>query len=134
MWWRILSLVVVAATLVSATASLATYTKSFSHAIPELERQIAEVDVLLLILQETTMTFIDFGSLPKSVVAATKRCEDCYDVLKDILDSMAERGKKKSKFSKVRKNLMVVANEEPRRAAYHAFRDSVLLLRDLASE
>ncbi|OCK91642.1 uncharacterized protein K441DRAFT_679371 [Cenococcum geophilum 1.58] len=134
MWWRILSLVVVAATLVSATASLATYTKSFSHAIPELERQIAEVDVLLLILQETTMTFIDFGSLPKSVVAATKRCEDCYDVLKDILDSMAERGKKKSKFSKVRKNLMVVANEEPRRAAYHAFRDSVLLLRDLASD
>lgn len=130
-----ITLVAVVATLVSATASLATYTKSFQHAIPELERQIAEVDVLLLILQETTTTFIDFGSLPKSVLAATKRCEQTYAILKEILDRMAEREKRRSKtLSIVKKNLRIVASEERRRAAYHAFRDSVLLLRDLASE
>jgi hypothetical protein len=128
-----MSLVFVFATLVNTTASLAALSKSFAHTIPEFERQIAEIDVLLLILEETTKTFVDYGTLPRSVEAATRRCEACYDELRGFIER--EWGKAgKNGISKMRRMLRLVYTEDVRRAAYHAFRDSVLLLRDLASE
>ncbi|KAF2685244.1 hypothetical protein K458DRAFT_365545, partial [Lentithecium fluviatile CBS 122367] len=128
-----LSLVVVFASLVNTTASLAAIGKSFAHTIPEFERQIAEIDVLLLILEETTKTFVEYGTLPRSVEAATLRCEACYVELKELIERhwVTDR---KGTTAKIKKRIRLVYTEDVRRAAYHAFRDSVLLLRDLASE
>ncbi|PVI02230.1 hypothetical protein DM02DRAFT_310701 [Periconia macrospinosa] len=128
-----LSLVVVLATLVNTTASLAAIGKSFAHTIPEFERQIAEIDVLLLILEETTKTFVEYGTLPRSVEAATRRCEACYNELEELIKQHWVKGRKGA-AAKIRKRLRLVYTEDVRRAAYHAFRDSVLLLRDLASD
>lgn len=128
-----LSLVVVFATLVNTTASLAAIGKSFAHTLPEFERQIAEIDVLLLILEETTKTFVDYGTLPRSVEAATRRCEACYDELKTLIERHWVKDGKNAAL-RIKRRLRLVHTEDARRAAYHAFRDSVLLLRDLASE
>lgn len=130
-----LSLVVVLASLSTATASLYQTANSFAHIIPELERQLAEVEVLLLVLEETTRAFVDRGSLPKSVVAAAQRCEACYHELEKLLEDLVEKERKGSQRRiKFRRTLKALSTEQARRAAYHAFRDSVLLLRDLAAE
>ena len=132
----VLALVALVGTIVSSTASLAQSGRSFYHVIPELERQIAEVDVLLLVLEDTTKTFIEHGSLPKPVIAATERCSSSYAELMLLLNRLVQRekeGKSNGRW-RVKRQWKAIATEQERRAAYHAFRDSVLLLRDLASE
>lgn len=104
-----------------------------TNSIPELYRQTAETAVLKAVLEESIDIFSRHGPLPESVMRAKRRCSECYDELMASLAYVRLSGNW-SRWKVLSNGIRAYVNENERRAAYLAFRDSVLLLRDLATE
>lgn len=98
----------------------------------ELNRQWSEYDVIQLILKEAAQTASQQGRLTAAIDASICLCtEHAKLVEKEFL--FVEAAFRKSKTKKMIALLRSYARRTDRRFAFEAFRDTVLLLRDLVN-
>jgi predicted subunit of tRNA(5-methylaminomethyl-2-thiouridylate) methyltransferase len=115
--------------------TLIDFTLRFSHHLEkvklELEQQQSEYDVIRLVLQEAVNAVVSDGSPTQAIQSAMLLCakldKDLEREFQRVL-FLLEKHDHKRMLRLVR----VFSRRNDRRFAYEAFRDSVLLLRDLS--
>jgi len=88
-----------------------------------------ELLILLNVVVESKMILDELSNRPPSLIIALKRCQEKEKRLKNILHASIS---KKAKFS-LKKTLLVLKQDELRDAVT-AFKSSVLLFRNIATE
>jgi hypothetical protein len=127
-----ISMTAIISSLISTASGAAGLSRSITQSAPELERQLAEIDVLLVVLQETGKHFLSQRP-PKSVEAAMYVCQERHDELMKLMDRIQIRHKKGA-WAKTIRAIKALVTADKRKLAFQGFRDSVLLLRDLSAE
>lgn len=113
------------------TARLRTVTNDLNDSDRGLHRLTEELEILTEVLHECEETFTAATSAPASIARCMKLCISRHNELMEIV--MRDIVQAKTKFTMIRR-IKYVARQEQRNFAYNSFRDSILLLRDLASE
>jgi hypothetical protein len=133
-------------TLTFAIFSIVSSTTAFSATLhdtlrkirehePELRKQIDDISVLVAVLQECGALFMSDIRIPEAAEGAMDACVSRHHDLVAVMHQIeVYRSRRPSQFSKFLQSARIIARERERKAAFDAFRDSVLLLRDLASE
>lgn len=129
--------VAVLAMVATANATVVTAHRLFRQlesSDAEFERQMQEVQVLEDVLQECEGICRSSNTVPRSIEHAM---DVCTRRLKDLMwhmDRLFRLYRSQGAMAVWRRRLSAIGKEEERRRALIAFRDSVLLLRDLCSE
>ncbi|KAJ9640276.1 hypothetical protein H2199_005815 [Coniosporium tulheliwenetii] len=107
----------------------------------DIKQQLEEMDVLRLILEETGKQFLSSGRASKAAEAATYVCQARFGELSRLMDKFTpeeehtdiEKQSKKGVKMNYTASIKAHYTAYDRKLALQAFRDSVLLLRDLRS-
>ncbi|KAF1812831.1 hypothetical protein P152DRAFT_327482 [Eremomyces bilateralis CBS 781.70] len=102
--------------------------------IAELDRQVSEYEVILRVAEEAFHGVSKYEKVPKSMQGAMLLCAQRHEEFYDLIsrDQKAYR----VKHPEIRRFRMAAVSmrRTKRRMAFEAFRDSVLLLRDLSQQ
>ena len=125
---EVLGVVAVAASLVSFSSSTLLLVKDFVKSIETVKQLEREVIVLQHILTEYGQIVQKVTPLPDSMVACISMCLEKENDLLILLSHLTALSRKKiGRF-------LVTMKEPELMTTYNAFRDSILLLRDLSAE
>jgi len=120
--------------LVETTSRLTTRVRWLTSQVKDSDRELSklgeELEILTEVLGECNETFRSASSAPASVERSMNLCVSRHAELMDIVHKDIRRAETTSIISRIK----TVFRQQERIIAYNAFRDSVLLLRDLASE
>ncbi|RDL37958.1 uncharacterized protein BP5553_05391 [Venustampulla echinocandica] len=130
------TLVVIIGSIVTSTASFTSSVSKVADGLtrsdPSLKNTIQELNVLMLVLGECENIFTSGTEVSKAAEGALSICLERYNHLMEMLQRY--RIESKGSFATSMRKLRVYLKESERKLAFDAFRDSVILLRDLASE
>ena len=122
----------------SSTTAFITSTSSISRKFrdggAEIKKQLNDIKVLCHLLDECEQTFNDYGTVPDSINRCLGLCVDRHRDLMEILNRLRLVQLESRGLAAMTSRFRIVFMEDERKVAYNAFRDSVLLLRDLSSE
>jgi len=120
--------------LVETTSRVTTRVRGLTVQVKDSDRELSrlaeELEILTEVLDECHETFKSTSSAPASVERSMNLCMSRHAELMYIVHKDIRRAETMSIISRIK----TVFRQQERRIAYNAFRDSVLLLRDLASE
>lgn len=116
------------------TALLYDSAKKFKEGEPELQKQVEEFRVLGELFAECTSVFESGIEIPRSATGALETCRIHHNEFIKLVQQAWKFRESQGSISKFLRRARIATQENERRVAYNAFRDSVLLLRDISSE
>lgn len=129
------SIISIVSTTATFSARLQNAAQQFGDSNPELQRQLEDISVLLAVLQECKSLFVSGVQIPLAAEGAMKACASRHNNLFTVMNRIERcHSRRRSAIFGFLQVPRMITLEGDRRSAFHAFRDSVLLLRDLISE
>ena len=134
-----LTLIVSIAVIISSTTAFTSLTYNTVAQVKnsryDFYRQKAELEVLLLVLRECEGTIKNVSEIPQSLEAAMDVCIARHRDLFEILEAIRmEDFDSSGVIHRLRFGARYVVRNKDRERAMEGFRESVLLIRDLAAE
>ena len=134
-----ITLTVAVVSILSSTAAFSSRlglgAAKFKDSRDDFHRWTQEILVLNQLLDECGSKFLKETDLPKSLEGAMDTCVDRHKTLMDVLQALrVERFESPRGVFQMSSRAKYVLLENKRRSALRAYRESVLLIRDLTSE
>jgi hypothetical protein len=126
-----LSAIAIASSLVTFSASSLLLVQNFVRSAETLQKIQREIAVLQHILEECVEIVASQSHLTPLPQSLDRTLILCYEDHLHLLQTLDRILSKKRTFIRM---LHITLRDDELMAAYHSFRDSVLLLRDLSSE
>ena len=130
----VISILAIGSSAASITWTTVQMRKKMNESGPAVTKQLEEIRVLCQVAQECEQMFSASGTVTESIEQCLSQCMDRHAELMAQMAKLEPRSSYRGLIGDTKWKLSAVARETDRKVAYNAFRDCVLLLRDLSSE